>query len=297
MSLWAAVKRWWRDVTAGKGHGVSELARRLGWFPLELETFQPTYREFTIPKANGKPRQLAAPEPPLKALQRTILRRLLAKLKVYPTAKGFEKGQSIVTNALPHRGRAVVLKMDLQDFFPSTTRRRVYKFFRGIGWNRHAAEYLTKFTTHQGGLPQGAPTSPRLSNLVNYKLDLRIARLAARFGLTYTRYADDVTISFPEDDRNRIRYVVRRVRRIVRDEGGYKVHARKKLRVLRRHQRQCVTGLVVNDKVQLPRATRRWLRAVQHHLRTGRAATLTKEQLAGWQALQHMIAQQTAAKS
>src|SRR5205823_8990127 len=91
-----------------------------------------------------------------------------------------------------------------------------------------------------------------------------------------------------QDDRDRIRYFIRFVKRAAAQEG-YRVHGRKKLRIRRRHQQQRVTGLVVNAGVRLPRTTRRWLRAVEHHLRTGRAATLTPAQLAGWQAFRQMV--------
>src|SRR5262249_44280484 len=152
----------------------------------------------------------------LKTIQRRILRRLLGRLRCHPAATGFERGRSIVTNARAHVGKAVVVQMDLKDFFTSTTTRRVRKYFRKTGWNREAADLLIRLCTHQGGLPQGAPTSPRLSNLVNYRLDARLARLAGRrrlydprtgqrigsreIGAKYTRYADDLTFSFQSDD-------------------------------------------------------------------------------------------------
>jgi hypothetical protein len=114
--------------------------------------------------------------------------------------------------------------------------------------------------------------------------------MARKLGANYSRYADDITLSFAVDDRKRIQYLIRFARRAAGDKG-YRVR-RKKLHIRRRHQQQRVTGLVVNARVQLPRATRRWLRAVEHHLRTGRQATLTPAQLAGWRALQQMIATQ-----
>ncbi|MBI1913545.1 MAG: TIGR03067 domain-containing protein [Planctomycetes bacterium] len=224
----------------------------------------------------------------MKDLQRRILRRLLKRLRCHAAARGFQPGESIVTHATLHAGRAVVLRLDLRDFFPSTGSSRVYQYFRRIGWNRPAARLLTNLCTHQGGLPQGAPTSPRLSNLLNYRLDARLAAMAARLGAHYSRYADDITLSFGQDDRDRIRYIIRFVKRAAADEG-YRVHGRRKLRIRRRHQQQRVTGLVVNAGVRLPRQTRRWLRAVEHHLRTGRVATLTPEQFAGWQAFRQMV--------
>jgi hypothetical protein len=196
--------------------------------------------------------------------------------------------------------------MDLKDFFPATKAKRVRAYFRKVGWDRPAAALLTRLCTFDGGLPQGAPTSPRLSNLVNYRLDARLTGLATRrrlhnprtagrieerpVGATYSRYADDLTFSFPTDDRTLVRYVVRMTGYIVGREG---YELRRKLRVLRRHARQQVTGLVVNARVNLPRKTRRWLRAVEHRLATGRAATLTPAQLAGWRAFREMIARQS----
>ena len=109
---------------------------------------------------------------------------------------------------------------------------------------------------------------------------------------TYTRYADDLTFSFPGDHPGSVHRLLWFVRKIVEDEG-YDLHIKKKLHIRRRHDRQQVTGLVVNERVNLPRAVRRRLRAIEHHLRTGRTATLTQAQLAGWKALQTMIAKQS----
>jgi hypothetical protein len=296
MSLGSWLKRLWRRLRDGRGHDVEELSRRLGLLPEELKTFQPRYREIEIRKRSGGKRLLCVPDDSLKLLQRRILRRLLARLRCHPAAKGFQRGESIVTNALPHVGRPVVVRLDLKDFFPSTGPSRIYRYFRKVGWNRPACDLLTRLCTHRGGLPQGAPTSPRLSNLVNYRLDCRLAGMARKFRVTYTRYADDITLSFPSDVRKRIRYLIRFVRRVAAEEE-YRLHGRKKLHIRRQHQRQQVTGLVINAGVRLPRETRRWLRAVEHHLRSGRPATLTPLQLAGWRALQHMIAVQAASGS
>ncbi|MFH1921198.1 MAG: reverse transcriptase family protein, partial [Planctomycetota bacterium] len=285
--------------------------------------FEPDYRPFTIPKRSGGQRRILAPDRHLKRLQRSILRRLLARLRAHPAATGFERGKSIVTNARAHQGRAVVLRFDVVDFFPTTSAERLRKYFRRIGWNRPATEILLRLCTYEGGLPQGAPTSPRLSNLANYRLDARLAGMAARLGGVYTRYADDITISLPEEEsesdwtirsgpppifgletnRDKVRFLQAFVRRVVGEEG-YRLHRRKKLSVRRRHHRQEVTGLVVNDRVNLPRSTRRWLRAVEHRTRLAQQGqpggdpvkppTLTPAQLDGWLAFQSMIARQAA---
>jgi retron-type reverse transcriptase len=147
---------------------------------------------------------------------------------------------------------------------------------------------MTALCCRKDRLPQGAPTSPILSNLVNYRMDARLAGLASRSKATYSRYADDIIFSFAEDNRRFIRGVIRRIRTIL-FESGYQIN-QPKLRIMRQNNRQTVTGLVVNQKVQLPRKTRRWLRAVEHHLQQGREASLTREQLAGWKAYQLAIA-------
>jgi hypothetical protein len=299
------------------GLPLSELAGRLKMTEEDLRQVEPIYHEFDIPKRSGGRRRIYAPAPELKAIQRLILRRVLGRLKCHPAAKGFERGQSIVTNALPHVRQTVVLRMDLKNYFESTKAGRVRDFFLRIGWGQEATEILLKLCTLRGGLPPGAPTSPRLSNLVNYRMDQRLRGLAsggksvqAYFrnprtggGVTkplptegiaaYTRYADDLAFSFPGDDAGSIHRIVFLVKRIVKDEG-YEVHMKKKLHIRRQHDRQQVTGLVVNERLNLPRSVRRRLRAIEHHLRTGRTATLTPAQLTGWKALQAMIAKPSA---
>ncbi|MHC4949226.1 MAG: reverse transcriptase family protein, partial [Planctomycetota bacterium] len=255
----------------------------------DLAAVDARYRAFDIPKRDGRGRRrILAPAPELKAVQRRILRRVLALLVAHPAATGFERGQSIVTNARRHAGRAVVVRLDIVDFFPSTTARRVHDFFRRVGWSREAARRLTDLCTRDGGLPQGAPTSPRLANLVNYRLDTRLARLADVCGAVYTRYADDLCFSTDGDDGGRVGRIITAAAMIAGDEH-YRLHRRRKRHVRRRHQQQRVTGLVVNDRVGLPRTTRRRLRAIEHHLATGRPASLTEAQLAGWRALRSMI--------
>lgn len=277
-----------KRAAKGQGFNLDELARRLGMSSGDLAAFEPGYKAATIPKKRGGTRTLHIPDRVTKSLQRTILRRLLRNLKTHDAAMGFDPGISIAHNAGMHVGQAVVIKLDLKDFFPNTTAKRVDHYFRRVGWDAQCAKLLTKLVTHRDGLPQGAPTSPRLSNLVNYVLDCQIQRHVDQHKGTYTRYADDITVSYPEDWPKYVRGTVQVVRRVCR-RHGYTVHTKGKLRIVRRHQQQRVTGLVVNDRVALPRAKRRWLRAVEHRLKTAGRASLTAEQLAGYKALQHMI--------
>jgi hypothetical protein len=289
--------------------GVEDVAQRLGMRAAELQQVEVAYHTFQIPKRSSGMRTIDAPVDPLKKVQRRINRRVLRGLRAHPCATGFERGHSIVTNALPHVGKDVVIGLDLIDFFPSIKAERVRRYFRFIGYDDEAAELLTRLCTYEDSLAQGAPTSPRLSNLVNFRLDARLAALAESRGLSYSRYADDITLSACSADleaavrRNlknqehvaqqvpRVNAVIRAARMIINDEG-YRLHMNRKLRIYRRHDRQQVTGLVVNHRVNLPRETRRRLRATAHHLRIGRSATLTSDQLGGWQSLQRMIAVQ-----
>ncbi len=265
------------------------------------------YRHFTIPKRRGGTRTIDAPSDELKALQRGILRRLLNPLTVHPAATGFVRGRSIVENARPHVAHAVVINLDLADFFPSITRDRVFQVFRARGWNEEAATALSRICTLEDKLPQGAPTSPALSNLVCYKMDRRLAALAKKHGGQYTRYADDITFSFDALGKNKrlrpkpkgkprlpkkpggpSRRILTTIRQIVEQEG-FHIQMKKRVRIQRAHQRQTATGLVVNRAANLPRATRRLIRAMQHHERLGKLDEAGQKRLHGWEALLAMI--------
>ncbi len=302
--LWRAVfhtserRRHLMRASKGAGKGVDELVARLNYSAEELARSAPRYRAVAIPKRSGGHRRLLVPDDRTKSVQRAILRRVLHGLRTHPAATGFEKGRSIVENALPHAGKAIVVNTDVVDFFTRTASSRVDMYFRLVGWNAEAAALLTRLTTHDDGLPQGAPTSPRLANLVNRPLDTSLARYAADRGAEYTRYADDITFSFERDTRGsakKVRGILQLTRRRLK-ALGYEMH-HGKTTIRRRHQRQEVTGLVVNDGVRLPRATRRRLRAIRHRIATGREATLTEEQIRGWDAFESMIERRVAAGS
>jgi RNA-directed DNA polymerase len=277
-----------------RGKTVEELAERVGVTVEDLENVDRSYREFTIAKKSGKRRRLHAPNDNLKSLQRKILHRLLKKLRTHRLATGFQAGVSFVDNARCHQSQAVVIRIDLVDFFPSIGRLGIERYFRKIGWNRKAACLLCDLTTHEDRLPQGAPTSPKLSNLFCYLLDVRIAQLCAHHDAVYTRYADDITISSSRNSFD-VHYILKQVTAIIRD-NGFQPHFGKKFDVRRPHQRQVVTGLVVNDRANLPRETRRWLRSVEHRFRlaqqggyVGPPPSLTEEQILGWRSLRKMI--------
>lgn len=257
---------------------------QLGWFLLATDAEDGPYTKFTIPKRGGEPRTICAPKPQLKWVQRRILEMILAKVPAHPAAHGFVEGRSTVTNAAHHRGAVVVVKFDLKDFFPTIHYFRVLGLFASLGYPVGNAKFGTKDRSFQIApalarlccytpdpkawgtalLPQGAPTSPALSNLVCRRLDSRLDGLAKKLGGTYTRYADDLTFSFKAEIPNlgRLRWWVDQV---CHQEGFVVNHA--KYRVIRASQRQLVTGIVVNTELRVPREDRRAFRAVLHNCR------------------------------
>jgi hypothetical protein len=235
------------------------------------------YVEFEIEKATGGKRRISAPRAELKRVQRILLEQILSKVPVHDACHGFVARRSVVTNAEPHQQAAVVIKMDLRDFFPTVHYRRVAGLFRSLGYSDTIANALAGLTTHRpvlddgtvvwpGALPQGAPTSPSIANLVARSLDRRLAGLAARVGARYTRYADDLTFSFAETPELPIGRFCWWVDQICQQEGFIENVAKR--RILRRGNQQRVTGVVVNSGLFVPRAARRRFRAILHNCRT-----------------------------
>ena len=248
------------------------------------------YRRFTIPKRDGTARAIWAPLPKLKDAQRWILRNIVEKLLVHGSVHGFLPGRSTLTNAAAHASPTIVVKVDIKDFFPTVTLPRVKGVFRRAGYREGVASLLALLCTespreiveHDGKiyyvalgprcLPQGAPTSPALTNTLGLRLDRRLSGLAKALGFRYTRYADDLTFSLPSDHQGppRVGALLGSVRRIVEDEG-FSIHP-DKTAVSRSGGRQRVTGLVVNGDLppRAPRELRRRLRAAIHNRTQGR---------------------------
>lgn len=243
------------------------------------------YVEFQIPKRRGM-RTIAAPKQRLKTAQRWLLDNVFSSLTPHEAAHGFRRGRSVVTNARPHVGRGLVLKLDLQDFFPTIHLRRVEGMLLGCGYSGDVAWLLSRLATYRSRLPdgraaqpavlpQGAPTSPVLANVITRRLDARLAGLAAKFGANYTRYADDLTFSFVEPHPPKLGRFLWWVNAICQQEGFFENASKR--RFLRRGGRQEVTGLVVNAGVSVPRHVRRRFRAALHGVRTrGLAAEARK---------------------
>lgn len=225
-------------------------------------------------------RLIEAPKVLLKTVQTQILRGILDLVPAHPAAHGFVKHRSIRSNAAPHVGSAWVLKLDLTNFYPSVPFARVVAIFRSLGYCREVAIWLGRLTTsaipsnlnspdgmantvwpyRTRHLPQGAPTSPALANLSAFSLDVRLHGMAAKYGARYTRYADDLTLSGPGQSIPALREIIPFAEWIVYNERF--TTNKSKRRVLRRHQQQSVTGIVVNEKLSLSRADYDQLKAI-----------------------------------
>ncbi|NUQ72211.1 MAG: RNA-directed DNA polymerase [Polyangiaceae bacterium] len=237
------------------------------------------YHRYGIPKKTGGIRNISAPKKSLSAAQEKVLVLILEKIAPEPQAHGFVAGRSILTNAAPHAGRKVVMNLDLRDFFPTITFRRVKGLFHKLGYSEHAATVLALLCTEPARakaelsgrvyhvalgerfLPQGTCTSPAITNLLCRRLDKRLSGLAQKAGFLYTRYADDLT--FSGDDTGEVGRLLRAIRKVITSEG-FEEHA-KKTRVMRRGRRQEVTGLIVNSRPAVPREEIRRLRAILHN--------------------------------
>ncbi len=258
---------------------------RLRWLCYHTDAATRThYVQFEVPKKSGGVRTLAAPHATLAAAQGWVLANILGRLPTEGPAHGFVPGRSTVTNAAPHAGQDVVVNVDLADFFPSVGFARVRHLFARCGYSgavstllallctecpRRRVQYAGRayfVATGPRGLPQGACTSPAASNQVARKLDRRLSALASKLGFAYTRYADDLTFSAPPGRRERVGYLLARVRHIAADEG-FALNPRK-TRVQRPETQQRVTGLVVNAAPAVPREVVRRLRAILHRAGT-----------------------------
>ena len=238
------------------------------------------YRKFYMPKKSGGRRLISAPMPRLKKVQYWILENILNKVPVHPAANGFIPERSIVTNAAQHVGKDLVLNMDVKDFFPSIHFKRVKALLQQLGYAEKIAVILalicTEAVTEQveidgrkyyvqktnRALPQGAPTSPAITNILCFSLDKRLQGLANALQCQYTRYADD--ISFSGSKEVNAQQLVWRIKRILQDEG-FTVHP-DKIRIMRKGTQQEVTGVVVNQQLNVKRKDLRAFRAMLHNL-------------------------------
>jgi RNA-directed DNA polymerase len=266
----------WLGITVGE----------LDWFAdlhaLEYKRNQGRLRHYhyrTMSKRFGQIRLIESPKRRLKGIQRRILAAILDRIPPHASVHGFRRGRSVRTFAAPHTGKRVVLRIDLQDFFPSISIARVQALFRTAGYPERVADLLAGLCTNSAPvdvwdsvaiqstraqtrhavwlysrphLPQGAPTSPALANLAAYRMDCRLSGLASSAGAVYTRYADDLAFSGDRDFERVVRRFQRHVCATVMEEGFAPHH--RKTRIMRSGVRQRLAGVVVNEHVTVIRA-------------------------------------------
>ncbi len=254
------------------------------------------YRYTWIPKRSGGQRLLERPGLDLARVQRKVLHGILDRIPAHDSAHGFVSGRGVRSFTAPHVGRAVVVRVDLEDFFLSVRPARIWGVFRAAGYPEGVVRALAGLCTNRTPgavmaqasaptslaaaasrwrwsrrfearhLPQGAPTSPALANLAAYRLDVRLSALAAAMGARYTRYADDLAFSGDAALARRTRRLLHLVSRIVREEGF--TPRAGKTRVMSRSTQQRLAGVVVNARPSVPRADHDRLKAILHLCRT-----------------------------
>lgn len=253
-----------------------KVPRKTLTYILYVKKVENFYTSFEIPKKNGDTRTIKAPSRKLRSIQKKLASELeryeqdiWASKDIKPNiAHGFQKNKSIVTNAKIHRNKKYVLNIDLENFFDSFHFGRVRGFFeknRDFALPTEVATVLAQLTCFEGCLPQGAPTSPIITNLLCQILDNRLLRVAKKYKLDYTRYADDLT--FSTNDKTFIEFKDEFMSTIQKEieRAGFKINE-KKTRLIYKDSQQKVTGLVVNQKVNVTQEYYRKTKAMAHSL-------------------------------
>ena len=218
------------------------------------------YRDFEILKKNGKKRPISEPLPSLKEIQLWILKNILYKRPVSPFAKAYKPNVSLIENLKFHKNQPKVFTLDLENFFPSITIESVQKVFAGLGYTTGISSLLSKLCTRDGALPQGAPTSPYLSNLIFEDTDTAISEYCIKQKIRYTRYADDMSFSGDFDENALLDKVTETIEKL-----KLKINT-SKTKLMTPDRRQSVTGIVVNEKPQVVFYKRNKLRQAMYYI-------------------------------
>ncbi len=240
------------------------------------------YKKFYMKKKSGGKRLISAPMPELKAVQSWLLHNVLYCVETKDEAHGFIPNKSILTNAKNHVNKEILINIDLKDFFPTVTYIRVRGLFNKLGYSKRLSSILgllctepeTKeialdgktyhLATGERQLPQGAPTSPMLTNILCRKMDARLNGLSKKYGFVYSRYADDMSFSCDSDNEANITKLLGNVRKVIKDEG-FKIHP-DKLQIMRKANRKEVTGIVVNEKPNINKRELKKFRALLYQI-------------------------------
>lgn len=240
------------------------------------------YKRFYVNKKSGGKRLISAPMPKLKLLQNKIKEQIIDKVKINDAATGFVTSKSIIDNSKPHIAQDIVINLDLENFFPTITYERVLGMFKSLGYSPQTStifalactepdvtkvsldnkDYYSELTKRY--LPQGAPTSPAVTNIICRRLDARLKGMADKLNFNYSRYADDITFSAKGADKDNIKRILNFSRQIIKDENF--IVNESKTKVMHKGSRQEVTGVVVNEKPSVNREKLRQFRALLHQI-------------------------------
>ena len=243
-------------------HLAMLLGRTKGYLMTAISATECFYRKFEIPKRSGGKRTIQAPHHSLLVCQQWINSFILSRLPKHQCAVGYATGLSVRDHASPHLGSKEVLVVDMKDFFPSIKLSRVISLFRGLGYTMDVSIALARLCCLNGVLPQGAATSPSISNLICRRLDSRLASLSTKAGASYTRYADDMCFSAGHLRQSFLVFVNK-----VCSEEGFTLNTKKTRRYSAAANLQLVTGLNVSaDKLRLPKSYTRNLQLHLYHI-------------------------------
>ena len=218
------------------------------------------YNSFTIKKKSGKDRNILSPYTELKKIQFNILNDLLYDKRISEYAKAYVKNISLIDNVKIHMGYKYILKLDISNFFENISYVDVYNIFKEYGFSNGLCGVLAHLTTYDEYLPQGAPTSPYLSNLVMRKFDYIIGKWCKKHNINYTRYSDDMTFSMNEYNKELIRFV-----RVNLYKYGLELN-NEKICLINNSSQQKITGIVVNNKIQVDSKYRKTIRQEVYYI-------------------------------
>ena len=262
------------DSIPNDGIGLNEISLALGISPqligLLIHKPERHYRTFQIPKSNGGTRNIQSPRTMMKVAQYFLLDYVLYRCPIHVAAMAYSRGCTVRSNAEIHVGRRFVANIDVENFFPSLSRRIILRELVASGMEANTANLVSRLTTYENGLPQGAPTSAALSNIALFRVDDEIFNHCQLIGVEYTRYADDIT--FSGESLEAVQGAIEKVKALLNSIGL--VINKSKTRIFGPSSRKVVTGVVVNEWAQPTRKSRRKLRAELHQ------ATLNPEKYA-----------------
>ncbi|MBQ9318121.1 MAG: RNA-directed DNA polymerase [Bacilli bacterium] len=218
------------------------------------------YHHFTIKKRNGTERNILCPYTQLKKIQLNILNGLLYDKSVSVFAKAYIKNSYLVDNTIIHRGHKYILKLDIHNFFENISYVDIFNIYKEYGFSNALCSLLAHLTTYNDYLPQGAPTSPYLSNLVLRNFDYKVGKWCEKQNINYTRYSDDMTFSMNEYNKDLIRFI-----RINLFKQGLELN-NEKICLIHHSQQQKITGIVVNDKIQVDSKYRKKIRQELYYI-------------------------------